>query len=129
VNNGDSPGWAPRLRAVLRDPASDRRELDDDVLRQRPSSSSARSPMACCSRALVGKFAKHKVSSGLGEKLGDALPPGRRASSRSMTERRPTWSPPPSSAPYGARRPRSTVVAPRTSRPAWPRRRPGWAAA
>jgi uncharacterized membrane protein len=26
--------------------------------------------------ALVGKFAKHKVSSGLGEKLGDALPPG-----------------------------------------------------
>ncbi|MFZ2012389.1 MAG: DUF1269 domain-containing protein [Nocardioides sp.] len=26
--------------------------------------------------AVVGKFAKHKVSSGLGEKLGDALPPG-----------------------------------------------------
>lgn len=26
--------------------------------------------------ALVGRFAKHKVSSGLGEKLGDALPPG-----------------------------------------------------
>src|SRR3954453_9161438 len=26
--------------------------------------------------ALVGKFAKHKVASGLGEKLGDALPPG-----------------------------------------------------
>jgi arylsulfatase len=25
---------------------------------------------------VVGKFAKHKVSSGLGEKLGDALPPG-----------------------------------------------------
>src|SRR3954468_24722098 len=25
---------------------------------------------------LVGKFAKHKVASGLGEKLGDALPPG-----------------------------------------------------
>jgi len=24
----------------------------------------------------VGKFAKHKVKSGLGEKLGDALPPG-----------------------------------------------------
>src|SRR5436190_8584795 len=26
--------------------------------------------------AVVGKFAQHKVSSGLGEKLGDALPPG-----------------------------------------------------
>jgi arylsulfatase len=26
--------------------------------------------------ALVGKFAQHKVSSGLGDKLGDALPPG-----------------------------------------------------
>src|SRR5881275_2440863 len=26
--------------------------------------------------ALVGKFTKHKVSSGLGKKLGDALPPG-----------------------------------------------------
>ena len=26
--------------------------------------------------ALVGKFAKHKVDSGLGDKLGDALPPG-----------------------------------------------------
>ena len=84
--------------------------------------------MACCSRALVGKFAKHKVSSGLGEKLGDALPsaPGILALyDRTKTDLVTATL-------ISAVRSSTAEIdggAPRTSRPAWPKRRPGWAAA
>ena len=42
--------------------------------------------------ALAGKFARHRVQAGIGEKMDDALPPDRPASSRSTSTTAPTLS-------------------------------------
>ena len=62
---------------------------------------------------LTGKFARHRVQAGIGDKLDDALPPDRPASSRSTSTTGPT--------PSRARSPtRSAPRPPRSTRP--PRR-------
>ena len=77
--------------------------------------------------AVMGKFAKHRVESGIARQDGRALPPGSggviavydsRTAPTPSTRRSPTRSRNPSR--------RSTGRAPRSSRRAWPRLKPGW---
>jgi arylsulfatase len=73
---------------------------------------------------LVGRFAKHKVESRPGEKMGAALPPAPPASSPSTTADRPTRSARRSSTQRRNRQRRSTAVAPNSSKPRSRRRKP-----
>ncbi len=60
--------------------------------------------------AIAGKFARHRARAGIGDKMDDALPPGRQASSRSTNTTAPTLS--------GAfLRMRSAPRSPRSTRP------------
>ena len=74
--------------------------------------------------AVTGKFAKHRLESGIAEKWTARCRRARAASSPSTTPtvqpRSTRRSPTPSRRP----RPRSTAPAPRSSRPDWPRPRP-----
>ena len=57
---------------------------------------------------LSGKFVRHRLKAGIGEKLDDALPPDRLASSRSMSTTGPTRSQARSSMRSAPRPPKST---------------------
>ena len=58
--------------------------------------------------ALAGKFARHRMQAGIGDKMDDALPPGRPGSSRSTTTTGPTRSRARSRTRSARRSPRST---------------------
>ena len=58
--------------------------------------------------AMAGKFARHRVQAGIGEKMDDALPPDRPASSRSTNTTAPTLSRARSRMRSAPRPPRST---------------------
>lgn len=58
--------------------------------------------------ALAGKFARHRMQTGIGDKMDDALPPGPQGSSRSTSTTARTPSPARSPTRYAPRPPRST---------------------
>ena len=64
--------------------------------------------------ALAGKFARHRAQAGIGEKMDDALPPGRPGSSRSTSTTAPTPSRAFSRTRSAPRPPRSTRPPPRS---------------
>ena len=78
---------------------------------------------------VMAKFAKHRVESGIEEKMDDALPPGSGRRNRHLRLRAaPTRSTRRSSTPSRNPWRRSTASAPTSSKPDSPRRKPAWAA-
>ena len=77
---------------------------------------------------LVGKFARHRVESGLEEKMGAALPPGSAGIVAIYDRGKAGTVNATLASAVRNRSPRSTAAAPRSSSPPSPTRKPAWAA-